>query len=768
MPILRNMTIKRKLTSIIMLTCIAALLLAGMVFIVWQWTSFRHTMARNLSIQAEMTADNCKAALAFEDTKDAEDILKALHAQPSIVLGCVNTKNGEEFASYYRDDIDSSIHPSKLQKDGYSFDDSFLTVFKSIVLDGEKIGTVCLRSNLQPLYAMLKRNVVMGVAILLSALLAAYFVSSGLQRIISGPILSLAEVTKLVSEKKDYSARAIKQSNDEVGLLIDGFNEMLEQIQQRDSALIGTKEQLEIKVKERTSELSSTNMKLAEEVAERSSAQRRLKQHIKQLNCFYGLSKLVEQPKISLEQIFQKTTDLIRNTYKNPDITCVKITFNGIQYQTSNFKKSNSSQCASIRRNEGQVGNIEVYYLGENIQEGKVPFLKEEHDLLIAIAEHLGSIAERRYTTEKLQLFRNLMEKSNDSVFVISPQWSRFLDVNNRACENLGYTREELLSMTFKDIEQSIPDDSSWQENLRELKSQEDIIIQGQYIHKDTTTSFTETSLRYVSQKGKDYVIAVARDITERKKAEEKQAHLLEQLKNVNKELKDFAYVASHDLKAPLRGISTLAEWISADYADKLDEDGKEQLNLLMVRVDRMRNLINGILQYSRVGRIKENKSLVNLDELVPEIIDTLAPPENITITIEDKMPTIECEQTRIIQLFQNLVSNAIKYMDKPEGRIRVGCIEENDCWKFHVSDNGPGIEEKYFEKVFQIFQTLSPRDEVESTGVGLAVVKKIIDTYGGRLWVESEPGKGTSFLFTLPKKEMGVKNAKFEADIAC
>jgi signal transduction histidine kinase len=256
------------------------------------------------------------------------------------------------------------------------------------------------------------------------------------------------------------------------------------------------------------------------------------------------------------------------------------------------------------------------------------------------------------------------------------------------------------------------------------------------------------------------------REINERMKAERNQAQLLKELEKTNSELKEFAYIASHDLKAPLRGINTLTNWISSDYADKLDEKGKEQLTLLSRRADRMHNLIDGILQYSRVGRIHEEKKQVNLNELVGEVIEMLDPPENITVTVENELPTIECERTRITQVFQNLISNAIKYMNKSQGKIEIGCVEEDDFWKFSVSDNGPGIETKYFEKIFQMFQTLSPRDEFESTGVGLTLVKKIVELYNGRIWVESKAGIGSIFFFTFPKQKLETQNAKLEAYI--
>jgi signal transduction histidine kinase len=246
-----------------------------------------------------------------------------------------------------------------------------------------------------------------------------------------------------------------------------------------------------------------------------------------------------------------------------------------------------------------------------------------------------------------------------------------------------------------------------------------------------------------------------------RKRAEEKQAQLLKQVEAANQELADFAHVVSHDLKAPLRAIDTLAKWLAADYKDKFDDQGREQLNLLLGRVKRMHDLIDGILQYSRAGRIREAEVEVDLAELVPAVVDLLSPPPHIRVTVETPLPTVVIEPTRISQVFQNLLSNAIKYMDKPEGLVRVGCTEDGGFWKFHVSDNGPGIEEKDRQRVFQLFQTLKPRDQADSTGVGLAVVKKAVEMYGGRVWIESEVGEGSTFYFTLPRSGAGEKTEK-------
>lgn len=246
--------------------------------------------------------------------------------------------------------------------------------------------------------------------------------------------------------------------------------------------------------------------------------------------------------------------------------------------------------------------------------------------------------------------------------------------------------------------------------------------------------------------------VGIMRDISERKLVEEQKTRLMNELESANEELKSFAYVVSHDLKAPLRAIGALADWLSTDYADKFDDEGKEHMRLLVSRVHRMGNLIDGILQYSRVGRVREALVAVDLSQVVREVIDLLSPPANVIISVENVLPTIVAEPTRIQQIFQNLLSNAIKYADKPQTRIRIACRDEGEHWKLSITDNGPGIESRHFERIFHLFQTLAPRDRIESTGVGLALVRKIVEMYGGLIWVESVVGEGSTFYFTLPQ----------------
>jgi len=224
------------------------------------------------------------------------------------------------------------------------------------------------------------------------------------------------------------------------------------------------------------------------------------------------------------------------------------------------------------------------------------------------------------------------------------------------------------------------------------------------------------------------------------------------ELSQANKELQEFAHIAAHDLKTPLRAIGTLADWLSRDYADKFDEQGKKKIRLLVSKAIQMSALIDDILRYCRVGHDITNKQRINLNAVLSEVIDGIGPPEHIEITVENELPVLMCEKTHIIQVFQNLLSNAVKYMDKPRGQIKVGCVERDGFWEFSVTDNGPGIEKRHFERIFKLFQTLSPSDGVENTGIGLSIVKKIVELNGGSVHVESEVGEGSTFIFTLPK----------------
>ena len=263
--------------------------------------------------------------------------------------------------------------------------------------------------------------------------------------------------------------------------------------------------------------------------------------------------------------------------------------------------------------------------------------------------------------------------------------------------------------------------------------------------------------------------VATIEDTTKRRRAElelaESHQHLEEivkkrtlQLETANQELQDFAYIVSHDLKAPLRAISQLAAWIAEDHQDSLSDEGLEHLDLLLSRVRRMHSLIEGILLYSRIVRVRETVVEIHLTEMLTEVVDFIGIPDTIRVIFDPDLPVIWAERVRIFQVFQNLLSNSVKFMDKADGLIQISGEDQGDFYHFSVADNGPGIKEEYFNKVFQIFQCLVPRDEYESTGIGLSLVKKIVGLYNGKIWIESTVGRGAVFHFTLDKGIVGAE----------
>jgi PAS domain S-box-containing protein len=254
--------------------------------------------------------------------------------------------------------------------------------------------------------------------------------------------------------------------------------------------------------------------------------------------------------------------------------------------------------------------------------------------------------------------------------------------------------------------------------------------------------------------------VGVCMDVTDRKRAEEELrwraeelSHLAEVLKRTNAELDAFAYAASHDLRAPLRGIANLAQWIEEDLAaaGELKSDTREMLALMRSRMHRMEALIEGILQYSRAGRVDTKVEDVDARKLVQDVIDLLAAP-HATFEVGD-LPRFETTALPLQQVFMNLIGNALKYAERPDPAVRISARDDGRFYEFSVSDNGPGIAPEYHGRIWGIFQTLEARDKVEGTGIGLSLVKKLVEANGGLAWVESAPGRGATFRFQWPKQ---------------
>ncbi len=227
-------------------------------------------------------------------------------------------------------------------------------------------------------------------------------------------------------------------------------------------------------------------------------------------------------------------------------------------------------------------------------------------------------------------------------------------------------------------------------------------------------------------------------------------------LKKRNQELDRFAYVTSHDLKAPLRAIANLATWLSEDLTGQIPDENQQQLQLMQSRIKRMDGLIQGLLTYSRVGRAKTTVRDVEVRDIVRDAINSVDPPPEFEIIVAPNLPKLRTEAVLLEQVFSNLISNAVKYHDQLNGKITVSVTEsvteQAEFYEFAVADNGIGIEPQYQDRIFTIFQTLQARDTIESTGIGLSIVKKIVEGQGGEIRVESELGKGSTFYFTWHK----------------
>ncbi|OIQ20339.1 ATP-binding protein [Lacinutrix sp. MedPE-SW] len=224
---------------------------------------------------------------------------------------------------------------------------------------------------------------------------------------------------------------------------------------------------------------------------------------------------------------------------------------------------------------------------------------------------------------------------------------------------------------------------------------------------------------------------------------------MLNELAHQNQELSDYAHMVSHDLKSPLRSIDTLTAWLTEDYKDVFDDNGKNTLNLIRNNVDKMDKLISGILEYSTIGKNQIEVYNVDLNMLLDNILNTIHIPNNFQV-IKENLPTVKGDKYRLQQLFQNLIVNAIKYNDKKKGIVNIGVVEKNNYWQFYIKDNGKGIEKAYYDKIFKTFEKLE--NNPESSGIGLSIVKKIVELYGGKIWVESQIKIGTTFYFTIKK----------------
>lgn len=233
---------------------------------------------------------------------------------------------------------------------------------------------------------------------------------------------------------------------------------------------------------------------------------------------------------------------------------------------------------------------------------------------------------------------------------------------------------------------------------------------------------------------------------------EEKKKYYLK-IEQMSKEMDHFIYVVSHDVKAPLRAIENLASWIEEDLAGTDNKNVLENLSLMRNRVVRMQNLLDGVTEYSRASRINESKEHINTNQLVQNIIDALITTKDFKFNVQKNMPLLFTEKTKLLKVFSHLINNSIRHHNGDACIISISAVEENDLIRFTIADNGPGIQSQYHEKVFEIFHTLQSKDQFETAGVGLSIVKRIVESHGNKIWIDSPVDCGTTVHFTWNKK---------------
>ncbi len=392
-----------------------------------------------------------------------------------------------------------------------------------------------------------------------------------------------------------------------------------------------------------------------------------------------------------------------------------------------------------------------------------VPFL-DKHQKPYQYLAIRSDITERKLAEEKLvsleKQLRHTMDNMLEGAQIIGFDW-RYLYINDSLARHAKYKKEDLIGYTVMEKFPGIENTEIYKVYKRCFEQRETIHLENEFTFPDGSTGYFELTFQPVPEG----IFILSIDITERKLAEKavlKSRQDLEkraaELQASNAELERFAYVASHDLQEPLRMVSSFLHLLEKRMGETLDVTSRQYIDFAVDGADRMKNLIQDLLQYSRVGTSKESVSDVNCNQVmkgVTTLLTVAIAEQKATLNVRP-LPVIRGVQPQIIQLFQNLVSNALKYHreDVPPV-IEVGYTEQDSCYEFYVKDNGIGIDPKFFDKIFIIFQRLHNKTEYSGTGIGLSICKKIVERHGGSIRVESEPGKGSTFYFTIPKKSV-------------
>ncbi len=752
-----DMTIRRKLIVIIMIISSVAVILTGATTAVYQYYMFRGHMVNEFSTNVRMIADNCLAALAFDTPGDAEMILNSLKAKPSVAYARVYDKDGGVFAEYRKSDFTRA--PQERPKSGsHRFTINWLVVSQPIVMDREVLGGVFIQSDLSEMRRFLKNAVMVIAAIVFVVLIIAFAMSSGLQKVISGPVLHLAETVLAVTEDKDYSIRAVRRGEDEFGMLTNSFNFMLEKIEKRDRALQESEERYR-SVFENTG-TATCIIDEAHRITMCNSMFEKLcgfpKEEVENIMRWHDL--VTDDEKMRLWRY--KSQRFLRTGAAPDEYECDFIERTGKRKQIhvmSRLLPGASDRVVSVlditeRVQAGEELKRHRDHLGERV--------RERTSELAATNDELQREIARRGQSE--EMFSKAFHAGGALMTISTVAEGRLLQVNNQFLETLGYKREDVLGKTAKKI-------NIWKEYEKRSMVVEEVRAAG-FVRDFDLTLLTKkgderhgsysADLIYIGEQ--ECLLSVISDITGRKLAEDALKRAKEAAEAANRTKSEFLANMSHEIRTPLNAVMGFSELLSPLVSDKRQIS---YLDSIKTAGKSLLTLINDILDLSKIeaGMMKIEYAAVNPRVIFDEIekIFRMAIAEKdlqFTIDIDEELPAaLMLDETRLRQVLVNLVGNAVKFTAKGWIRLSAGTIYKTDDRSeidliLSVRDTGVGIPKEDQEHIFESFKQRQGQStrKYGGTGLGLTISKRLVEIMNGEIAITSAFGEGTTFEVTF------------------
>ena len=735
-----HLPIRRKLMIVIMATTAAALLLLGITVLISDSILFRGYLERDLSALADIIADNSTAALDFEDSHAASETLSALRARPHVVTACIYRQTGSVLASYHRPGV-SSACPAAGVSQNILVTRIDMTLARAILLKGRRIGTLTMIYDLGELYERLRLYGATVLVLLLASTLLALLLSSRLSAILATPLSQLVQTTRAISETKDYSVRARKFSADELGYLVDAFNEMLGGIQTRDNelrdALLAREQALEEAQNARDS-LRTTLASIGDAVVSTD-----------------GEGRVVFANRVAQALVGLPATDI---TGRHLDQV-----FRLVQEFTGIPAESPVAQ--GLRPGEPIPPANDTVLIGKDGPGIPIDYtvapIRGDGGGVHGIVLVFRDTSARRRAIETSRLLASIVESSADAIIGHDLAGS-VTSWNNGAERMFGYSAEEMVGRSTAMLA-VVPGQDEMPGILQRIGRGERVdqyqairrTKGGRVMNVSITVSPIHDALGRIVGASK-----IARDITEQVRAAARLAQLNtdlqssnERLARSNEDLERFAFIASHDLQEPLRMITIYSQLLVKQYPSELEKQAAACIGNIVDGTKRMRELLSDLLAFTEIGgRAEDPAQAVDLKRVVEHVMENLKASieETGAVVTADPLPVLAAHESHFVSLFQNLVGNALKYRGADPPRIHISVAQSGGELRFAVADNGAGIAPQYHDKIFVAFKRLHGKS-VPGTGIGLAICQRVVQRYGGRIWVESQVGQGSTFVFTLP-----------------